>query len=289
LRRATRLAEFGLTTKFVAHDLYDAAREDPALLDVAGRCESEEEVEQLAFEWFEEHPQPTKRSSWPGRPDHPLRLSFIRPRPPGAKGWQTPDWPGGRLPPLDDEPRRRRRIGRPSNPLLIARVEKAEARLQERRRVTRPGERGHGALSYEAIAAQSGLNRDRVTQIDKLMEMGWPLRDSGETVKCPSCGQQVSAETLDLIELARQSEWYHRRRVVTEHSWRFRNLGGGCYPRTVAEAYGGDIERALADSDEDVAATVASWEQAQGFEPVNWSALGAQFRASAERDDDLSF
>lgn len=103
MRRATRLGELGLTTKFVALDFIDAAREHPALLDVLGRCESPEEVEQFAFEWFEEHPQqPTERSKWPGRPEHPL-MRGIRRRPPGAKGWRTPDWPGGQLPPFEDD------------------------------------------------------------------------------------------------------------------------------------------------------------------------------------------
>jgi hypothetical protein len=38
------------------------------------------------------------------------------------------------------------------------------------------------------------------------------------------------------------------------HAERFRRVSNR-YPRRVAEAYGGDLERAIADSDEQVAAT----------------------------------
>jgi hypothetical protein len=37
------------------------------------------------------------------------------------------------------------------------------------------------------------------------------------------------------------------------------------YPRRIAEAYDGDITRALADDDETVAATVADWERRHGL------------------------
>lgn len=43
------------------------------------------------------------------------------------------------------------------------------------------------------------------------------------------------------------------------HSERFRKIGGERYPRRVAEAYEHDLSRAMADSDEQVAATVAAW------------------------------
>ena len=48
------------------------------------------------------------------------------------------------------------------------------------------------------------------------------------------------------------------------HSLRFRQVSNR-YPRRVAEAYGGDIARAAADSDEQVAATVAAWERGHGL------------------------
>jgi hypothetical protein len=67
------------------------------------------------------------------------------------------------------------------------------------------------------------------------------------------------------------------------HTERFRKVSPR-YPRRVAEAYGGNLERALADSDEEVAATVAAWEQAHGLDPRDWSAVGA-----AERDPELGW
>jgi hypothetical protein len=62
------------------------------------------------------------------------------------------------------------------------------------------------------------------------------------------------------------------------HSNRFRKVSNR-YPRRVAEAYGGDLKRAMADSNEQVAATVAAWEQQQGRPPLDWQAIGA-----AEKD-----
>jgi hypothetical protein len=56
-------------------------------------------------------------------------------------------------------------------------------------------------------------------------------------------------------------------------SERFRKVSNR-YPRRVAEAYEGDTERALADTDEQVAATVTAWERAQGMEPREWTARG---------------
>jgi hypothetical protein len=58
------------------------------------------------------------------------------------------------------------------------------------------------------------------------------------------------------------------------HCDRFR-LVSNRYPRRVAEAYGGDLERAMAESDEQVAATVAAWERQQGHSPMDWQAIGA--------------
>ena len=55
--------------------------------------------------------------------------------------------------------------------------------------------------------------------------------------------------------------------VRARHSERFRRLGGDRYPRRVAEAYDGDLERAATDSNEQVAATVAAWERAHGVVP----------------------
>jgi len=64
-------------------------------------------------------------------------------------------------------------------------------------------------------------------------------------------------------------------------SERFRRVSNR-YPRRVSEAYGGDVGRAMAESDEQVAATVADWERAHGLVPRDWQAIGA-----AERDDEV--
>jgi hypothetical protein len=44
----------------------------------------------------------------------------------------------------------------------------------------------------------------------------------------------------------------------------------------VTYAYGGDLARAMADDDAQVAATVAAWERAQGWEPREWYAIGRE-------------
>ena len=64
------------------------------------------------------------------------------------------------------------------------------------------------------------------------------------------------------------------------HSVRFRQVSNR-YPRRVWEAYDGDLRRAMADSDEEVAATVAAWERDHGLVPRDWVAIGR-----AERSDD---
>lgn len=69
--------------------------------------------------------------------------------------------------------------------------------------------------------------------------------------------------------------------LAVAHSERFRQVSTR-YPGRVAEAYDGDLERAAADSDEQVAATVANWEQAQGLERVDWQTIGAEERGDDE-------
>ena len=61
------------------------------------------------------------------------------------------------------------------------------------------------------------------------------------------------------------------------HVERFRKVSNR-YPRRVAEAYGGDLGRAMADSDKQVAGTVAAWERSQGLEPFDWIAIGIEER-----------
>ncbi|HYN10941.1 MAG TPA: hypothetical protein VES67_26400 [Vicinamibacterales bacterium] len=56
-------------------------------------------------------------------------------------------------------------------------------------------------------------------------------------------------------------------------SARFRSISTR-FPRRVAEAYDGDIKRAMISTDEAVAATVAKWERRQGLVPQDWYAIG---------------
>ena len=65
--------------------------------------------------------------------------------------------------------------------------------------------------------------------------------------------------------------------AAVEHSLRFRQVSNR-YPFQVARAYHGDIERAAAESDEQVAATVAAWESRQGIPAIDWRAIGAEER-----------
>jgi hypothetical protein len=61
------------------------------------------------------------------------------------------------------------------------------------------------------------------------------------------------------------------------YSERFRKVSKR-YPLRVAEAYKGDLSRALTDSDEEVAATVAAWERRQGLDVTDWALVGEQER-----------
>jgi hypothetical protein len=64
------------------------------------------------------------------------------------------------------------------------------------------------------------------------------------------------------------------------HSERFRRVSNG-YPRRVAEAYGGDLADAMADTDEEVAAMVRDWEKSQGLEVRDWGAIGREERGES--------
>ena len=67
------------------------------------------------------------------------------------------------------------------------------------------------------------------------------------------------------------------RPLAVAHGIRFRRVATR-YPRAVAEAYSGDIARAAADTDAQVAAIVAEWERGHGLEPCDWRAIGRSER-----------
>lgn len=53
---------------------------------------------------------------------------------------------------------------------------------------------------------------------------------------------------------------------------RFRRVGNS-YGKTLREAHGGDLLRAMADDDATIAETVRRWEEAEGLEVRDWMAL----------------
>ena len=62
-------------------------------------------------------------------------------------------------------------------------------------------------------------------------------------------------------------------KLAEQHSIRFRAVSNR-YPRRVAEAYEGDIAKAMVDSDRQVAARVRLWEKAHGIRPRDWERIG---------------
>ena len=68
-----------------------------------------------------------------------------------------------------------------------------------------------------------------------------------------------------------------------QHSVRFRMVANG-YPRQVAFAYDRNLVQAALDTDEQVAATVAEWERANGLEVQDWIAVGREERGEDEED-----
>ena len=65
--------------------------------------------------------------------------------------------------------------------------------------------------------------------------------------------------------------------LARRHSERFRKVSNR-YPLRVSEAYKGDLSRALRDSDEEIAATVAAWERRKGLDVTDWNLVGEQER-----------
>lgn len=59
------------------------------------------------------------------------------------------------------------------------------------------------------------------------------------------------------------------------HSNRWRRFGNGV-PSMVGAAYGGDIAKALAHTDDQVFATLRAWEIQQGRKPNNWRAVALE-------------
>lgn len=69
------------------------------------------------------------------------------------------------------------------------------------------------------------------------------------------------------------------------HTVRFRRVSTR-YPHMVTEAYGGGLARAMADSDEQVAAIVAEWEMQTRGSARDWAAIGRD-EGQHEVDEEL--
>jgi hypothetical protein len=68
------------------------------------------------------------------------------------------------------------------------------------------------------------------------------------------------------------------------HALRFRSVSNR-YPRRVADAYDGDVRRAMTESDEQVAAAVAAWERRQGLTPRDWQRIGHEDESRSVAED----
>jgi hypothetical protein len=119
----------------------------------------------------------------------------------------------------------------------------------------------------DAVAADSD---EQVRQRVADWERAWGLE--------PHDWETISDdEGEDIVERQTGMVWPPLTTAEIAHSRRFRKVSNR-YPRTVAFAYNGDIATAASDSDEQVAARVADWERAQGWEPRDWHAIGCEER-----------
>jgi hypothetical protein len=106
----------------------------------------------------------------------------------------------------------------------------------------------------------------------RIPRMRW--KATGETLKGAGGGKPLPSHAEHSC-----AEFVPRRHGIADdallHSVRFRKVSTR-YPRRVAEAYGGDLNRAMADTDEQVAATVAAWEMQYGLPARDWRAIGKE-------------
>jgi hypothetical protein len=198
-RRAVELEKIGTTTQLVLLDLRDAARDNPALADELSRCKSDDERERLAFEWFEDHPQPTQRRNWLGWRTAPGAIFSGSGNEPT---FQTPDWPGGRLPPLDEAPAeedaRRDRYGKdyPGPPVEEV-VRLAHAAQLDGKRLAR--------TLRNKLAKETGVSPYGVELIFRLMARGL-LADAGRKGWLKVAGQPSATPAfINLHELETRS------------------------------------------------------------------------------------
>jgi hypothetical protein len=94
-------------------------------------------------------------------------------------------------------------IGRPFEPLVLADVLDASDAL--RKRAARPKSPRSGPLTYKAIARRTHLNRDRLKELEELMQLGWPLSRSHPDPRLRKSRPDFPAET-ELVWLPRPRE-----------------------------------------------------------------------------------
>jgi hypothetical protein len=112
--------------------------------------------------------------------------------------------------------------------------------------------------------------------------------DDAERVRFPTFfGGYVEPvnETPDhgLVTMVKDYAGSERNRIYTAMAQARRcRFVANDYPRVVAHAYNGQLERAAKHTDGEIAATVAEWERSTGIEPRDWIAIGQQEREGSD-------
>ena len=129
-------------------------------------------------------------------------------------------------------------------------------------------------------------DEDPAAARDRRPRRGWSRPPAGRTSAAdrpvPVGGRSFSSSISATVQPGSAARWGTPR---DERAWRFSerfSKVSNRYPLRVAEAYDHDLDPAMADSDEQVAATVAEWERRHGGPIRDWRAIGAEERAAAD-------
>jgi hypothetical protein len=146
---------------------------------------------------------------------------------------------------------------------------------------------GWGSI-YVARLAMVASSRDRNDEDPAAARDRRPLRGrrsrpparrtSAADRPVPVGGWPLSSSISAIVQPGSAARWGT---PMDERAWRFgerfRKVSNR-YPLRVTEAYDYDLDRAMADSDEQVAATVAEWERRHGLPIRDWRAVGVEER-----------
>ena len=138
------------------------------------------------------------------------------------------------------------------------------------RRPTRP--KPHGIARAERPADRRGGSLSRTVPVTAATREVRGLRGPQGSSPAVSRGANDEKKPTTIGQPSRALAYLH--------SMRFRRVSNR-YPLQVTYAYGRDIARAAADSDEQVAATVAAWERREGLPVRDWPAIGRRARGRA--------